>query len=172
MAIYNMDAKSVEPRPSMTPVPAGWYPATIISSTLETSKKEDAGEMFVLRFKIDEVAGAPAAGREIALYLCVNHSKIETQQFARADLASIALACDVPVLKDTSDLLGRSLKIRVKVTPAKGGYSEGNGLHGFQSLNDAAPIRVPLTTPKEEAPTTFPPKPPAPAPGQKPSWKK
>lgn len=161
MGNLNFDATNVAPNSAFDPLPPGWYAMRIIGAELVPNEK--AGEMLKLTHEIDEEKHPEYAGRLVWSNLCINHPNETPREIARRTLSAIAHAIAVLNITDTNDLLGRSLRVKLKAMPAKDGYDARNEVSGYRSLaeGDGGAAPTPTSAPTKSA-----------APAATPSWKK
>lgn len=151
MGNLNFDASNVPDAPSFDAMPPGYYVATIVESGMKPS--DTAGEMVRLTFEIDGDEHPQFRGRKVWTNLCIYHPKEQPQAIARQQLASICKATKRLQIRDTADLLGGKLRIKLKVQPARDGYDARNEVAGYQELAarpgaaTAGPARVATPTP-------------------------
>jgi hypothetical protein len=102
MAEINFDVSEYEasPRSSFDPLPKGDYQAIVTDSQLKTTKAGD-GEYIELTIQIVD---GEFSGRRIWERLNVVNKNDKTQSIARGHLNSLAQACNVPNMKDTTEL--------------------------------------------------------------------
>lgn len=167
MGNLNFDASNVPDAPSFDPLPPGYYTALIVESGLKASST--AGEMVAFAFEIDGDEHPQFRGRKIWTNLCIHHPNPKPQAIARQQLAAICKATKRLQIRDTSDLLGGKLRIKLKVQPARDGYDARNEVAGYQELAarpgaaTAGPARVatPTPTPNRAPNVSAPPRSPA-----------
>ena len=102
MAEINFDVTEYEvaPRNSFEPMPKGDYQAIVTDSQLKTTKAGD-GEYIELTIQIVD---GDYSGRRHWERLNVVNKNDKTQSIARSHLNNLAQACNVPNLKDTTEL--------------------------------------------------------------------
>ena len=145
-----------------TPIPAGWYHATIVEAAPHFGSNSVTGEMIKLCVEIDGNEHPEYSNRKVFAYLCINHSGENpiTRQVARANLNKILRATGFSVLEDPSDLLGGTLMVQLKIKPPQNGYEAGNDIKGWKGSGQPTPQpraqqpkTAPLTTGEERAPS-------------------
>jgi hypothetical protein len=165
------DASEVEPQKPFDPVPPGWYAVTIVGA--EEIESEKAGAMLKLTYEIDGQQHIEFAGRNLFSNLCLNHpTSQQAAEIARRSLSSICHAIGKMQLMQVEDLLGGSLRVKVKVTPPREGkdgkqYDASNEISGYKPIDGSAAETAPT---KPAAPTAGKPTPTAAAPVRQ--WKK
>ena len=153
--------------PQFENVPPGWYHATVTQVDYPVAPKSGGNDMLVVTFEVDAAEHPEWANRRITKYLCVHHEKRETAQIANGQLAKILLASGIPTMKDTTDLLGAQLQIRVKMGKPSGDFEARSEWADCKAKGAAAPAPARKANSEPDEPV------PAPQPrGAKPAWKK
>ena len=175
MGTLNFDATQVAPSQSFDPLPPGWYAMRITECEMVESPTADA--MVKLKFEIDETEHPEFHNRCVFQNLCINHPESQkAREIANRSLSAICHAVGKLQVADTDDLLGLSLRVKLKVRPAstseKDGktYDAGNDVTGYKPLDEKVETPAPTAAARPAAPTAGA-APAAPAPA-KPSWKK
>jgi hypothetical protein len=110
MNLEGFDALKVEPAgEGYEALPAGSYQAVIVHSEQKTTNKGD-GEYLKLQIKIE---GPTHAGRVVFDNLNLKNRSEKAVTIAKATLSSICRAVNVLSPKDSSDLHGRTLTVRI-----------------------------------------------------------
>ncbi|KPL28543.1 MAG: hypothetical protein AMJ72_02685 [Acidithiobacillales bacterium SM1_46] len=135
---FNVSDYDVAPRSSFDPLPKGDYQAIVTDSQLKTTKAGD-GEYIELTMQI--VDGEYSGRRHWERLNVVNKSE-KTQNIARSHLNSLAQACGVPNLKDTSELHDIPFMLSMDLDRREEGK---NKVMGYGSLK-AAPKPAPRPT--------------------------
>lgn len=175
MGNLNFDASGIAPTTAFDPLPDGWYAMRIIESDMATSEK--AGDMLKLRLEIDESHHPELANRSVFDRLCLNHpTSSQAREIAQRTLSAICHSIGKLQISDTEELLGQSLRVKVKAIPARTtpdgkSYDATNEVKGYKAIGEAVehtPSPASTTTTAKPAATT------APATGRPatPSWKK
>lgn len=137
MGNLNLDLSSVPQSTAFDPLPPGYYTMTITRAELTMSKSPDAGEMLNLTFEVDGNAHPEHASRLAFHTLCLNHRNDKPRNIAMSNLSAIAHAClPTPHVTDTSDLLGKTLRVKLSVKPAADGYDAKNECKDFKPIGD------------------------------------
>jgi hypothetical protein len=173
MGNLNFDASGIAPTTAFDPLPNGWYAMRIIESDMVASEK--AGNMLKLRLEIDESVHPEFANRSVFTNLCLNHpTSDKAREIAQRTLSAICHSIGKLQISDTEELLGQSLRVKVKAVPARTdpttgkNYDAGNEVGGFKALSEevATPPAAPAQAAKPAAPAAAPARPATP------SWKK
>ena len=144
----DFDAASVE-TPSRDPVPAGEYMAVITDSAMKPNKA-GTGEYLALTF---QVAEGEHEGRFVWANLNVVHTNEKAVQIARSELASLCKAVGVLQPKDSAELHGRPVLIRVAVEKDRDGNPR-NVVKAFKPTGAQPPKAEPAkaAAPKSSTP--------------------
>lgn len=164
MGNLSFDASSVPPATPFEPLKDGWYAMRIMGATLKIS--ETAGEMLAIEFEVDENHHSDLAGRRAWTNLCIQHPNDKPREIARQQLSAICRAIGKLQVTDTDDLLGGSLRVKVRAVPATEQYRAKNDVIGFQALDGSAGDTTVTAAPATASPAK------AAAPQARPSWKK
>ncbi len=117
MNLTGFDANAIEPSKDYGPIPAGEYQAIIVASEEKTTK---AGNGKYLELQLN-VLGPTHAGRLLWDRLNLVNPNDTAVQIAKATLSSICRAVNVLTPKDSSELHGKQLTIRVECRAGKDG---------------------------------------------------
>jgi hypothetical protein len=131
------DAKTVPPQQAFEPLPAGWYNAKINASEAKPTKDNVSG---YLEIEL-EVLDGEHKGRKIfdRLNLWNNGpNKEKTCEIAQRQLSSYCHATGVFILKDSVQLHGIPLKIKLAVRTQEG-YEPTNDVKAVKHIQDATP---------------------------------
>lgn len=109
------------------PIPAGEYLAMVVESEVKVTKKKD-GEYISLKFKIME---GKYKGRFIWSNLNIVNPNPIAVEIAQSELATLCRACGKAVIQDTQELHGAPIKMKIKITPAKGDFPAKNSATGY-----------------------------------------
>lgn len=130
------DANNVEPT-SIGSLPAGLYEVSIADAEV-TDTRAGTGKMLKVEY---DVTGPTHANRKVWQYINLTNANQQAEQIGRGQLSSLCRAVGIAQLKDSDELLGRQLRVRLKVRPAKGDYEESNDVAAHESLSmPAAPV--------------------------------
>ena len=127
------DASNVE-TPSREPLPAGEYVAMVSDSAMKDNSAR-TGQYLALTF---QVAEGDHTGRFLWANLNLVHPSEKAVQIARADLASLCKAVGVLQPKDSADLHGKLLVIRVVVRKDDDGNPR-NEIKGYKPIGAQPP---------------------------------
>lgn len=123
---------------SYEPLPDGWYKACIASTTRKTSKNGND----YLEVEL-EITDANHAGRRVWPRYNLWNSNETSKEISQRQFSNLVNACGLANCKDSDDLLGMHLDVKLKTKP-------GNG--EFQPTNDVAACRTAPGMANQKAP--------------------
>ena len=169
MAFLDFNAETVAPAKAFEPIPAADYDAKIISSEIKPTSN-GAGTRLNLTF---EVIGGEYNGRKIFEGLNIKHTTSEkAQQIGQEQLSAICHAVGVMQLRDSNQLHGIPMQIKVRVRAAtkdaQGNieYEARNEIRGWSKIGGGTSAARPAGA---AAPAARPAARPAAAPAQRPA---
>ena len=113
-----------------TPIPAGKYTAIITASEMKSTKAA-GGQRLALTVEI--VDGA-AKGRKIFTGLNLVNANPEAEKIAKTELANICRAVGIIHPRDSSELHGKPLTIKVSIKPETPEFPAGNEIKGWEAV--------------------------------------
>lgn len=119
------------PEQEYEPVPEGVYNADIEKAELKDTKN-GTGQYINLQLKI---IGPMSAGRVVFAMINIKNANPKAEEIGLRQLKELRTACGIATLRDTDELIGRTVKIKVKVNPEKDGYKASNSVASYQSIN-------------------------------------
>ena len=129
----DFDAESI-PIPSYEPIPPGWYAAEIDNAeVLDT--KAGTGKYLKLELVILDEAHN---GRRVFTKIHLSNPSQKAVEIGQRELAALAMACGVPALRDSAELLQKQILVKVKIKTEEGREPD-NVVVGYRPLTDAAP---------------------------------
>jgi hypothetical protein len=124
-------------------VPEGWYTATISGAEIKTTK---AGNGQYINVKYT-VVGPTHQGRIVFGMINIKNPNPQAEEIGRQQLGEIMRAIGLTKVSDTDQLIGGTLSIKIKITPANGNYEASNSVNGFKASENKISIGVNKTTP-------------------------
>jgi len=121
-------------------IPAGWYAATITGVEARDTKS-GTGKYLRVEFTL-----ADPAGRKVWSNYNVKNDNPAAETIGRQQLAEVVRAIGKKTIRDTDQLLGCVLSVKVKIRDAANGYEASNEVAAAKALEGSAP-------PKAAAPT-------------------
>lgn len=116
-------------------LPAGWYNATITKSELKSTKNSD-GQYIKLRC---DVSGPTHQGRVVFGNLNIQNRSADAERIGRQQFGDLLRAIGITRIRDTDELLGGHVQIKVGVKEDKTGqYEPQNDIRGFKPLEGGA----------------------------------
>lgn len=142
-------------------LPAGPYDAEITNADVKDTK---AGDGKYLEVEHTVISPEQYAGRKVWARINLVNPNEQAQQIGREQLSALCHAVGIPVLKDSDHLLGKILRIRLKID-RKDPSNPRNDVTGWEQHGGTAP---PVNTqrPAANAPA------PAAAPAKKAPWQR
>ena len=153
------------PESTFTPIPAGWYMATVKDADLKDTK-DGRGQYIPLQW---EILGPSHEGRLVFDIINIENGGENREKVIRIgmqQLGSIMRACGLPKVGNTDELLGVRCEVKVDLDKPQEGYEQRNRIKDYRAPEggSAAPR---IGTPKAaQAQGT------APAAKAAPPWKK
>lgn len=152
MANLNFNAATVEPDTGFTLIPAGVYTAQITDSKVYPTKA-NTGTILELTFQILE---GQQHNRLVWARINIQNANPKAEEIGKRQLSSICHAVGLLQLQDSTQLHGKPMKIRVKITKDDQ-YGDKNEINGFEALGNNSSTHAPVT----KAPPSVPSAPPA-----------
>lgn len=112
------------------PLPAGWYTTTISQSELKDTKAGN-GQYIKLRF---DITGPSHQGRIVFGNLNIKNPNVKAEEIGRQQLGEIMRAIGLSKVKDTDELIGGQLSIKLQIKDDDQ-YGASNEVKGFKSLS-------------------------------------
>ncbi len=156
--LEGFDASTVDPKSDFEPLPAGDYIGVAIASGFEATK-DKTGEFLKVEFEIVE---GPHRGRRLFDRLNLKNKNETAVKIAQATLSSICRAVGVLRPRDSSELHGKPMLLKIEVEERNdkpGSYS--NRIKNYEAVNGS-------TTASAQAPQQAA----APAQSALPPWKR
>jgi hypothetical protein len=116
------------------PLPEGWYNVTIAGAELKTTKA-GTGNYISIKYT---VIGPSHQGRVVFGNLNVKNPNPKAEEIGRQQLGAMMRAIGLSKIKDTDQLIGGNLSIKLTVKPADGQYDASNDIKGFKSIVGAS----------------------------------
>jgi hypothetical protein len=131
------------------PLPAGWYSVTISGAELKQTKA-GTGQFIAIKY---DVTGPTHQGRIIFGNLNIRNPNEKAEEIGRQQLGEIMRASGLGQIKDTDQLIGAnlSIKLAIKNDPQ---YGESNEVKGFKATSGASgsfPSSMPAQAAQQQA---------------------
>ena len=117
-------------------LPAGWYAATITGAESRDTKS-GTGKYLRIEFTL-----ADPAGRKVWSNYNVKNDNPAAESIGRQQLAEVVRAIGKKAVRDTDELRGCVLSIKVKVREAANGYEASNEVAAAKALEGSAPTKT------------------------------
>lgn len=154
---YSADSLPVNEKTGFDPVPAGWYSATISGAEVKDTKKGN-GKYINVTYSI---TGPTHQGRLIFGMINIENANEKAEQIGLQQFGELLRSIGKAKVKDSDELIGSHLQIKVSVKPADGEYSAKNDVKGFRSdVGSQIPTAIPQSAqsqPKPQASAATPP---------------
>ena len=118
-----------------SPLPAGVYEAEVEKIETRTSIKGD--EYLALTFNVVEDG---AVGRKIFDNFHLWNPSAQAVEISQRRMSSLFKAAGFPTMGPTDDLLGKQIKVRVKVKDADNGYEAQNQVKAYLTSSSSHPL--------------------------------
>lgn len=123
-------------------LPEGWYTATITQADIKPTK---AGTGSYIGLRLD-ITGPTHQGRVIFTNLNINNPNPKAEEIGRQQLNQIMGALGLPTVKDTDQLIGGSLSVKLAVKTEND--ESKNEVKGYRAISGSP---IPAAVPKAEA---------------------
>lgn len=118
-------------------LPEGWYTASITKADLQATK-DGTGQYIKIRF---DITGPTHQGRVVFGNINIRNASSEAEKIGRDHLGKIMRAIGLTSVRDTDQLIGGQLQVKVAIRPAQGQYGESNDIKDFKSATGgSAPV--------------------------------
>lgn len=120
-----------------TPLPAGWYSATIHSAEVKKTKA-GTGEYIAVRY---DITGPTYARRVVFGNLNIKNESKKAEEIGHQQFGAVMRALGLKVVTDTDQLIGGQLMIKLDVRLSEQ-YGDSNDVKDFKSAGGAAMPQV------------------------------
>ena len=122
-----------------SPLPAGEYEAVV--EKIETKLSAKGDEYLAMTLNVVDDSGQ---GRKIFDNFHLWNPSAQAVEISQRRMGALFKASGFPTMGPTDDLLGKQVKVRVKVRDADNGYDASNEVKGY--LTSSSPRLVPPTS--------------------------
>lgn len=129
---------------SYDPLPAGWYTAKITEADVNATK---AGNGQYIKVKYD-ITGPSHQGRAVYGNLNIKNPNPKAEEIGRQQLAELITSIGLTKVRDTDQLIGGELQIKLKVRQSEE-YGDSNDVAGFKAIAGSAPPAVSASQPAQ-----------------------
>lgn len=112
-----------------SPLPAGWYTATISGAEIKQTKA-GTGEYIAVKYSI---TGPTHQGRVVFANLNIKNPNPKAEEIGRQQLGEVMRASGLARVDDTDQLIGGSLSIKLEVKSSEQ-YGDNNEVKGFKAV--------------------------------------
>jgi hypothetical protein len=110
-------------------LPPGWYQATITAAELKNTKAGN-GQYIKVRY---DITGPTHQGRVVFGNLNIKNPNPKAEEIGRQQLGELMRAIGLARVKDTDQLIGGNLSIKLS-TSQQDGYEPSNDVKGYKAL--------------------------------------
>jgi hypothetical protein len=152
--IANFSRRADElPEQEYSLIPDGQYNADIEKAELRQTK-DGTGQYINLQMKI---LGPTQGGRVVFGTINIQNKSEKAEEIGLRQLKEVKAACGLAALRDTDELVGRQIKVKIKTQPEKDGYPARNTVAGYSSVSgNTMPMPAGGSTPPTAASSTPP----------------
>lgn len=134
---YSVDSLPVS-EGSYEPIPAGWYTASIKSAELRQTKS-GTGQYIAVRY---DIQGQSHSGRVIFGNINIKNANPKAEEIGRQQLGEVMRAIGLDKVRDTDQLIGGTLQIKVDISHQEG-YEPRNEVRAYRAVSGgSAPVPV------------------------------
>lgn len=129
---------------SFGPIPDGNYDATVTQAEIKTTN-DGSGQYIKLRL---DITGPSHQGRVVFANLNIKNASLKAEEIGKQQLGEIMRAIGLARVRDTDELIGARLNIKVAIraarTDEKSGrvYEASNEVKGYRAIGGSAPVAV------------------------------
>lgn len=140
--IFDVDTLPKGKTGDFSPLPAGWYTATMSSAEMKATKT-GTGHYIAIRY---DIKGPTHEGRVIFGNLNIRNANPKAEEIGRQQLGDICRAIGLPKVGDTDQLIGHTLMIKLDVEKSEQ-YGDRNNVKAFKGVEGGAPPRMTASAP-------------------------
>ena len=134
-------------------IPAGWYQAQINSADLKLTKSGD-GQYLSVRF---DIIGPTHQGRVTWGNVNLKNASAQAEEIGRRQLGEILRSIGKSVIRDSDELIGGQLQIKVGIQHDKNGqYEDRNDIKGYKALDGTTFLEAGAPAPAAASNSGFP----------------
>jgi hypothetical protein len=149
------------------PLPAGWQRMIVTASEIKNTKN-GRGRYLQIEFTIPE--GDKYGGRKAWDRLNLWNESQEAVDIAKRTLSSLCLSVGVVQLRDSNQLHGKLVLVKLAVREATASYDASNEVKGYKPADGSPLPNAQAVGPRSTATPIDAPSAPAPSPTSKPPW--
>jgi hypothetical protein len=139
---YSVDTLPQGEVANYEPLPAGWYNATIAQAELKQTKT-GTGEYIKIRY---DITGPTHEGRVVFGNLNLKNASQKAEQIGHQQFRELLLAAGLHRVRDTDELVGSRLSIKLEIRAASEQYAAQNEVRGFKAAPGAPTFSTPAPT--------------------------
>ena len=120
-------------------IPAGWYQAQINTADLKPTKAGD-GQYLSIRF---DIIAPTHQGRVVFGNVNLKNASAQAEEIGRRQLGEILRSIGKSVIRDSDELIGGQLQIKVGIQHDKNGqYEDRNDIKGYKALDGTTSLEA------------------------------
>ena len=131
--VFDVNSLPVSDR-NFEPLPAGWYTAVVNSAEIKITKS-GTGKYIAVRY---DITGPTHQGRVVFGNLNIKNANSKAEEIGRQQLGEIMRAVGLATVKDTDQLIGGQLEIKLEIRESEQ-YGNSNDVKAFKSSGSAPP---------------------------------
>lgn len=135
-----------------SPLPEGWYTATIASAEIKDTK-DKTGQYIAVRY---DITGPTHQGRVVFGNVNIKNKSTQAEEIGRQALGSIMRAIGLARVDDTDQLIGGNLQIKLSIRQQEG-YEPTNDVRSFKAIEGGAMPAPNQVATEAKAPAGSPP---------------
>ncbi len=115
-------------------LPAGWYSVQIDAKEIKDTKpkpNKPTGKYLWLKLT---VIGERYTNRKLFTNITLMNASAEAVKIGQRKLGALTLACGLSVLRESDELLGKQIDVRIKIKKGNAGYGDDNDVTAFEPL--------------------------------------
>jgi len=134
------DAADLPVSSPIGPIPEGSYTANVTQAELKTTN-DGTGQYIKLRL---DITGPSHQGRVVFANLNIKNASLRAEEIGKQQLGEIMRAIGLARVRDTDELIGAALKIRVAIRPSRTDertgktYDAANEVKGYSAIGGTA----------------------------------
>lgn len=131
------NSAEVEPQQAFDTLPAGNYTLEVVNAEVRDTKAGDGKYLWLEHEVIDPAA--EFAKRKVWGNVTLRNANAQAEQIGAAQLSGLCRAAGIATLDDTDQLIGKIVRAKLAIKPARDGYEAQNVVKAYESANATAP---------------------------------
>lgn len=147
---FNIQALPASSTGEFSPLPDGWYDASISTAEIRDTKN-GTGKYLNVRY---DIQGPTHAGRVVFGRLNIRNQNPKAEEIGRQQMGDLMRAIGLSKVTDTDQFVGHNVKIKLTVRKSEE-YGDSNDIKAWKA-NGSAPAAAPAPAPKAASKVTPP----------------